>query len=125
MAAPKGRKGLASHLTVALVALGVGALGYGLLAHGPVRDRVTTHGEWRWIPRGADSVRVYVAYPERADRAPAIIVIHEIFGLTDWEPTVADKLAGRGYVAIVPDLLSRRFGMSPADPDSGRKLVAM
>ena len=40
------------------------------------------------------------------DKAPGIIVIHEIFGLTDWEPTVADKLAGAGYVAVVPDLLS-------------------
>jgi carboxymethylenebutenolidase len=115
---------MASYLAVALLAMGAGALGYWFVSHGPVQDRVTTHGEWRWIPRGGDSVRAYVAYPERADRAPAVIIIHEIFGLTDWEPTVADKLAGRGYVAIVPDLLSQRFGMSPADPDSGRKLVA-
>jgi carboxymethylenebutenolidase len=77
------------------------------------------------IPRGTDSIRAYVAYPERKTKAPAIIVIHEIFGLTDWEPTVADKLAGQGYVAIVPDLLSSRFGMSPASGDSGRKLVAL
>lgn len=119
------RAGIASYFTVAFLAMGAGALGYWLVAKGPVQDHVTTHGEWRWIPRGADSVRAYVAYPERADRAPAVIVIHEIFGLTDWEPTVADQLAGRGYVAIVPDLLSQRFGMSPADPDSGRKLVAL
>lgn len=118
------RAGMASYFAVALLAMGAGALGYWFVSQGPVRDHVTTHGEWRWIPRGGDSVRAYVAYPERADRAPAVIIIHEIFGLTDWEPTVADKLAGRGYVAIVPDLLSQRFGMSPADPDSGRKLVA-
>lgn len=118
------RAGIASYLTVALLAMGAGALGYWLLSRGDIAQPVTTHGEWRWIPRGADSVRAYVAYPERSDRAPAVIVIHEIFGLTDWEPTVADKLAGSGYVAIVPDLLSQRFGMSPADPDSGRKLVA-
>lgn len=86
----------------------------------------TTHGEWVRIrtPSG-DSLRAYVAYPERKDKAPAIIVIHEIFGLTSWEPTVVDRLAGAGYVAIVPDLLSTRFGISPADPDSGRKLVAL
>ena len=53
-----------------------------------------------------------------------MIVIHEIFGLSDWEPTVADRLAKSGYVAIVPDLLSTKYGRSPADPDSGRKLVA-
>ena len=87
-------------------------------------DAVTTHGEWVTIPRGADSIRAYVAYPERKDKAPGIIVIHEIFGLSSWEPTVVDTLARNGYVAIVPDLLSSRFGRTPADPDSGRKLVA-
>jgi len=87
---------------------------------------VTTHGEWTYIRKpSGDSIRAYVAYPERRDRAPAVIVIHEIFGLTAWEPTVADRLAGAGYVAVVPDLLSSRFGVTPADPDSGRKLTAL
>jgi carboxymethylenebutenolidase len=87
---------------------------------------ITTHGEWVFIrsPSG-DSLRAYVGYPERKDKAPAIIVIHEIFGLTNWEPSVVDRLAGAGYVAIVPDLLSPRFGATPADPDSGRKLTAL
>jgi len=88
--------------------------------------QTTTHGEWVFLKKPAgDSLRAYVAYPERKDRAPAVIVIHEIFGLTDWEPTVVDRLAGAGYVAIVPDLLSSRFGMTPANPDSGRKLTAL
>ena len=68
--------------------------------------------------RRRDSIRAYVAYPERKDKAPGVIVIHEIFGLTDWEPTVADQLAKEGYVAIVPDLLSSKYGTTPADPDS-------
>lgn len=106
-----------------VAALGGGAVGGAALARRPL-DPVTTHGEWLRIRRGADSVRAYVAYPERKDRAPAVIVIHEIFGLTDWEPTVADRLAKAGYVAIVPDLLSSKYGQSPASPDSGRKLVA-
>ena len=84
---------------------------------------VTTHGEWIKIPRGQDTIRAYVAFPERSSPAPAIIVIHEIFGLTEWEPTVADRLAKAGFVAIAPDLLSSRFGMTPAASDSGRKLV--
>lgn len=88
-------------------------------------DPVTTHGEWvKFVNARGDSVRAYVAYPERRDKAPAVIVIHEIFGLTDWEPTMGDRFAARGYVAIVPDLLSSRYGMSPPTPDSGRKLVA-
>ena len=86
-------------------------------------NTVTTHGEWIRIARGTDSIRAYLAYPERSDRAPAIIVIHEIFGLTEWEPTVADRLAKAGYVAVVPDLLSSRFGTTPPATDSARKLI--
>ena len=68
------------------------------------------------IKRGNETIRAYVAYPERKTKAPAVIVIHEIFGLTDWEPTVADRLAKEGFVAIVPDLLSSKHGQSPDDP---------
>ena len=119
--------GVGSYVLVAILATLAGAAGTWLFRadrpeSGP--RQVTTHGEWVHFKRGTDSVRAYVAYPERKDAAPAIIVIHEIFGLTDWEPTVADKLAGKGYVAIVPDMLSSRWGMSPASGDSGRKLMA-
>jgi carboxymethylenebutenolidase len=84
---------------------------------------VTTHGEWVSIKRGRDSIRAYVAYPERKDKAPGVIVIHEIFGLTDWEPTVADRLAKNGFVAVVPDLLSSKHGRTPKDENEGRKLI--
>jgi carboxymethylenebutenolidase len=116
---------LLSYAAVAGAAMAVGAAGAWLARRpAPARlDPVTTHGEWVKYPRGTDSIRAYVAYPERKTRAPAVIVIHEIFGLTDWEPTVADRLAKEGYVAIVPDLLSSKHGKSPADADSGRKLV--
>jgi carboxymethylenebutenolidase len=114
-----------SYAAVAILAAGVGAGGaWAARDHAsPAHDAVTTHGEWVKIARGTDSIRAYVAYPERKTRAPAVIVIHEIFGLTKWEPTVADRLAKAGYVAIVPDLLSSKYGASPADPDSGRALV--
>ncbi len=123
-------RGALSYALVALIAALAGAAGTWLHAvKGRPRpavaehDSVTTHGEWVKIKRGDQTIRAYVAYPERKTRAPAVIVIHEIFGLTDWEPTVADRLAKQGYVAIVPDLLSSKYGVSPADPDSGRKLV--
>jgi carboxymethylenebutenolidase len=121
------RRGAQSTLIVALAGFVVG-LGVMWLFHSAARATVspTTHGEWIRLRRPAgDSLRAYVAYPERKDPAPAVIVIHEIFGLTNWEPTVADRLAGAGYVAIVPDLLSPRFGITPNDPDSGRKLTAL
>ena len=119
-------RGAASHVAVALVGLAAGSAIAWTADRRTALDRVTTHGEWVYLtpPGTSDSVRAYVAYPERKDQAPGVVVIHEIFGLTDWEPTVVDRLAKNGYVAIVPDLLSSKFGRSPTDPDSGRKLVA-
>lgn len=52
----------------------------------------------------------FIAYPEVKNKATAVLVIHEIFGLTDWVKGVADQLAEQGYIAIAPDLLS---GMGP------------
>jgi carboxymethylenebutenolidase len=115
-----------SYVAVAGLAVSVGAGGTWLAQHAPGRggtDPVTTHGEWVKYARGTDSIRAYVAYPERKTKAPAVIVIHEIFGLTDWEPTVADRLAKAGYVAILPDLLSSKHGKSPTSEDEGRKLI--
>ena len=123
------RGAVATYVLIGLVALLIGAVAmqsYTAPAESPEPEvnTVTTHGEWVYIKRGRDSIRAYVAYPERKTKAPAVIVIHEIFGLTDWEPKVADRLAKEGFIAILPDLLSSRYGITPADPDSGRKLVA-
>jgi carboxymethylenebutenolidase len=111
-----------SYLAVAAGAVLVGAAGANAVRR-TVPAPVTTHGEWVRYKSGKDSVRAYVAYPERKDNAPAVSVIHEIFGLTDWEPTVADRLAKEGFVAILPDLLSSKHGKSPTDQDEGRKLI--
>ena len=51
-----------------------------------------------------------VVYPERKEKTPVVIVIHEIFGMTDWVLGVADAFAAEGFIAIAPDLLS---GMGP------------
>ena len=65
------------------------------------------HGEWVQIKNGTGApIKSFVIYPERKDKAPVVIVIHEIFGLTDWIRGVADQLAKEGFVAIAPDLLS-------------------
>jgi carboxymethylenebutenolidase len=133
MSAPHSRLGAAAtYVLVGLVALLIGAAAMwtykddtgNVTLAGSGTDSVTTHGEWVYIRRGRDSIRAYVAFPERKTKAPAVIVIHEVFGLTEWEPTVADRLAKEGYVAILPDLLSSKHGITPPDPDSGRKLVA-
>jgi carboxymethylenebutenolidase len=96
--------------------------GAGIWSSG-VAQKPTTHGEWVKIKRGNETIRAYVAYPERKTRAPAVIVIHEIYGLTEWEPTVADRLAKEGFVAVLPDLLSSKHGQTPKDTDEARKLI--
>ena len=68
------------------------------------------HHEWVTVKHDSREVNCYVTYPEVKDKAPVIIVIHEIFGLTDWARSVTDELADAGYIAIAPDLLS---GMAP------------
>ena len=68
------------------------------------------HGEWAdvTVPGSQAPLRTYVVFPERKDNAPVVIVIHEIFGLTDWIRSVADQLAADGFIAVAPDLLSGR-----------------
>ena len=70
------------------------------------------HGEWIDVdlPGSDTPVRTWVVHPERSDDAPVVIVIMEIFGLTDWIRAVADQMAAEGYIALAPDLLS---GMGP------------
>ena len=71
------------------------------------------HGEWVDVPMtGSDTpIRTWAVYPERSDDAPVVIVIMEIYGLTDWIRSVADQLAADGFIALAPDLLS---GMGPS-----------
>ena len=58
------------------------------------------------LKNGSREVDSFIVYPEVKDKATAIVVIHEIFGLSDWVRLVADQLAEAGYIAIAPDLLT-------------------
>ena len=76
----------------------------------------TRHGEWVMIPvaGGTDSVRAWIVYPERATKAPVVVVVHEIFGLSTWIRSVADQLAKDGFIAVAPDFLTgHHLGGSP------------
>jgi carboxymethylenebutenolidase len=79
------------------------------------------------VPDGAASLRAWVVYPERSDKAPVVVVIHEIFGLTDWIRSVADQLAAEGFIAIAPDLLTGKGpgggGTESVDRDGAVALV--
>ena len=75
------------------------------------------HGEWVMIRTGdGDSLRAWVVYPERSTKAPVVLVVHEIFGLSSWIRSVADQLAADGFIAIAPDLLTMKN--LPDGPDS-------
>jgi carboxymethylenebutenolidase len=69
-------------------------------------EKSPRHLEWVKIKHGNREVNCFLGYPEVKDKATAVIVIHEIFGLTDWVRGVVDQLAEAGYIAIAPDLLS-------------------
>ena len=71
-------------------------------------EKSPRHGEFVPIPRaGAEKpIRSYIVFPEKKEKAPVVIVIHEIFGLSDWVRGVADQLAADGFIAIAPDFLS-------------------
>jgi carboxymethylenebutenolidase len=76
-------------------------------------EKSPRHQEWVTIKHGDRSLQAFVVYPEVKEKAPVVIVIHEIFGLSNWARSMADDLAAAGYIAIAPDLLSG-FG-----PDGG------
>jgi carboxymethylenebutenolidase len=80
------------------------------------------HAEYVRYLSGKDSVTAYVAYPERPQPAPGVIVIHEIFGVSDFVRQTTEQLAKDGFVAIAPDLLSRTGG-TPAAGDSARRMI--
>ncbi len=72
------------------------------------------HEEFVTIRTGpSDSVRAWVVYPQRSTKAPVVVVVHEIFGLSTWVRGVADQLAADGFIAIAPDLLTGKVAPMP------------
>lgn len=90
------------------------------------------HGEWvkiAWEPGSADSLMAWVVYPSSPNsrtKAPVVVVVHEIFGLSTWVRGVADQVAAEGFIAIAPDFLSRvRGGPSTVElpSDTATRLI--
>jgi carboxymethylenebutenolidase len=73
-------------------------------------DKSPRHSEWVTVKHDGRNVDTLVVYPESKDKRPVVLVIHEIFGLSDWAQELADELAAAGYIAVAPDLLT---GMAP------------
>ena len=64
------------------------------------------HREYVTLKHGDRSLQALIVYPEVKEKAPVVILIHEIFGLSDWAKEMADELAAQGFIVIAPDLLS-------------------
>src|SRR5881398_3205734 len=79
------------------------------------------HAAWVEIKSGQRTIKAFVVYPERKDKAPVVLVVHEIFGVTDWVRSLCDELAEAGVIAIVPDLLT---GQKFEDVDGARKAIS-
>src|SRR5277367_3003852 len=77
------------------------------------RERIAKsprHSEWVTLKHDGRSVETLIVYPETKEKRPVVLIIHEIFGLSDWAQELADEVAAAGYIAVAPDLLS---GMAP------------
>ena len=79
-------------------------------------DASPRHHEYVPLKRDNRTIQAFVVYPEVKNKATVVILIHEIFGLTDWAKEMADELAGQGFIVIAPDLLS---GFGPKNGGSG------
>jgi len=69
-------------------------------------DASPRHREYVTLKHGSRSLQAFVVYPEVSGKVPVVVLIHEIFGLSDWAKEMADELAAAGYIVIAPDLLS-------------------
>ncbi|HLY10705.1 MAG TPA: dienelactone hydrolase family protein [Planctomycetota bacterium] len=83
------------------------------LLQDPVKDRLDAsprHHEWIQLKVGDRTLQAFVVFPEVKEKSPAIVVIHENKGLSDWVRSAADQFAEAGVIAIAPDHLS---GLGP------------
>jgi carboxymethylenebutenolidase len=91
-------------------------------------DASPRHHEYVSLKHGDRTVQAFVVYPEVKTKAPVVILIHEIFGLSDWAKEMADELAAQGFIVIAPDLLSGfgpKGGGSSEFPDQDATVKAV
>jgi carboxymethylenebutenolidase len=100
-------------LALTLLAVATASLPCSLLAQDWAKaalEKSPRHREYVSVKHDGRTIQAYVAYPEISQKAPVVLMIHEIFGLSDWAKLMADELAAKGYIVIAPDLLT---GLGP------------
>jgi carboxymethylenebutenolidase len=91
-------------------------------------DASPRHHEYVPLKHGDRTVQAFVVYPEVKTKAPVVVLIHEIFGLSDWAKEMADELAAQGFIVVAPDLLTGfgpNGGGSSAFPDEDAAVKAV
>ena len=91
-------------------------------------EKSPRHREWVTLQHGSRKLQAFVVYPEVKEKAPVVVLIHEIFGLSNWAQSMADDLAAEGYIVIAPDLLSGfgpKGGGTSDFPDQGARVKAV
>jgi len=90
-----------------------------------VLEKSPRHGEWVdiTVPGAKAPLHSFVVYPEIKEKAPVVLVIYDIFGMSDWARAVADSLAADGFIAICPDFLSAKGAGNSGGPDAARGQV--
>lgn len=68
------------------------------------------HHEWVTLNTPDKPIKSFLVYPEVAQKATVVILIHENRGLNDWARSMADQIAEMGYIALAPDFL---WGSAP------------
>ena len=63
-------------------------------------------GEYVNVMVDGKPMRTWVVRPAGNGKAPVVVVIMEIFGLSDWIRGVADQLASEGFIAVAPDIVA-------------------
>ena len=94
---------------VCLLSMGMGLCGSSALGQDWAKAKLEQsprHREYVTVQHDGRKINTYVAYPEVKGKAPVVVLIHEIFGLSDWMKLQADELAAKGYIVLAPDLLS-------------------
>ncbi len=81
---------------------------------------VAAAGSMVSYPSGSEKVSAYLATPAGSGKHPALVVIHEWWGLNDWVKGKADEFAKQGYVALAVDLYR---GKVAEDPDTAHQLM--
>jgi carboxymethylenebutenolidase len=90
-------------------------------------EKSPRHLEWVDVKQGDRTLKCFIAYPEAKKSTSSVLVIHEIFGLSDWVRELCDELSAEGFIAIAPDLLSGKPGEETAkykSVDDVRKAVS-